>query len=145
MLTTSHHQYEMPVIATQVFNLAGEEGEDPFRIERERWAAEQAKAEAAEYERRMQRTLAECPGFIGADAPAGPGKVGRVVVEPAHIPAAMAWLKRRFIVAENIELSRDEGLVVDIAPRVRRVTQGQRPAKVRFGKPEQYSLKLDLE
>lgn len=126
------HQFEIPVCGT-VFNLASETGEDPLRVEMDRLRAARECEAALEYQKRMQRLLEECPGFVGADP-------GKVVVEPGRIAEAMVWLKRRFHVSESIELSTDTGLCVEIKPRVSKSTGKRSP--VRFGKPEQFQFSL---
>lgn len=135
---------DLPV-AGDVFNLAGELGVDPERIVRERGEIERANREAKAYQDRMQKTFAECPGFIGGDAPRGPGLVGRLVVEPARIVEAYAWLRRRFRVSENLELSQslDNGLCIDVIPRPPRKSGVWR--KQTFAKPVQYELPLQSE
>lgn len=135
-------QYDLPV-AGAVFNLAGERGEDPERVARERAAAERANREAKAYQDRMQKTFAACPGFIGGDAPAGPGLVGRLVVEPARVAEAYEWLRRRFRVSENLELSQtlDNGLCIDVIPRPPRKSGVWR--KTSFAKPTQFELQFD--
>ena len=133
-------QYELSG-ASEVFNLAPERAEDPFRVDRERWEANQRAEAAREFTAKMQRTLAECPGFMACDAPAGESSKGRVVIEPARVLEALPWLKRRFIVAENLELSDGDGLVVEVAPRVRG-RGGPRRVRVKFGKVEQFTLAL---
>lgn len=130
---------ELPVISVQAFNLAGEVGDDPERIERERRDAERRQQEARELEAKMQRTLAECPGFVGCDA----GSVqGRVIVEPGRVTEAMQWLKRRFHVSENLELSSDNGLAIDVQSRTRTCKSGGRSRRVSFVKVEQFELAL---
>lgn len=135
-------QFELPV-AGEVFNLSSEHGFDAWLHEHERFEQAKAEAEAKAYEAKMQRTLEQCPGFTTCDPPTGPGSHGKVVVEPGKTLEAFRWLKRRFHVNENLELSGDIGLVLEIAPRIRRVTAGGRKVKVRFGRPEQFSLPLD--
>jgi hypothetical protein len=124
----------------QVFNLISERGIDPERAIRERSEAEAAAAAAREFELKMQRTFAQCPGFIGGDAPSGEHGKGCVVVEPAMAREARDWLKRRFQINETLELS-DQGLCIEIAPRVRRVRGPNRPA-ITFAKPEQFTLPI---
>ena len=124
----------------QVFNLIGETGTDPARVIRERLEAAIAAATAREYELKMQRTFAQCPGFIGGDAPNGERSRGHVVVDPALAREARDWLKRRFYVNEILELS-DEGLRIEIIPRVRQA-RGRRRAAIAFDKPEQFKLAL---
>jgi hypothetical protein len=124
----------------QTFNLAGECGVDPERVIRERLEAESAAAAAREYQRKMQRTFAQCPGFIGADAPSSEQSKGCVIVEPAMAREARDWLKRRFHVNENLELS-DHGLCIEIVPRVRKA-RGARSVRVSFTRPEQFILAL---
>lgn len=137
-------QFGLPVV-DQVFNLASERGLDGDRLARERVEAERARKAAAEYEARMQRLFAECPGFIGADAPAGEGQKGNVVVEPAYAPEAMAWLKRRFHVNENLSLSTDTGLCIEVRTRVRKPpTPGAKRVAVTWAKPQQFELSLGV-
>lgn len=134
------HQHELPVEVSGIFNLAPEMGEDPIRVmmDRQRLAE---KAEAAlEYERAMQRKFQECPGFVGADVPAAPGLSGKVIIEPAKAFDAMTWLKRRFHVNENLELSGDRGICIEVIPRDRKISRQGRRARIRFGGPEQYEL-----
>lgn len=135
----SRHDLDLPVIAVQAFNLSGETGVDPERVERERREAEQRAQEARELEAKMQRTLADCPGFVGCDA----GSVqGRVVVEPGRVTEAVQWLKRRFHVSENLELSSDNGLAIDVQSRTRTCRSGGRRRKVSFVRVEQFELAL---
>jgi len=136
-------QFELPV-AGQVFNLVVESGEDPSRREREAWQEAERRRLAREYEAKMQRLLSDCPGFLGADAPPGPEAQGKVVVDPARVCEAWAWLRRRFHVCESLELGGQvEGLVLKIAPRAKKALSGSRsPRKVTFAKPVQYELAL---
>ena len=124
----------------QAFNLVSEYGEDPERIIRERQEAEAAAAAALEYESKMQRSFAQCPGFIGCDPPSGERSKGRVVVDPTYAFQAREWLKRRFNCNEAIELS-DHGLCIEVMPRVR-AKPGQPRRRVSFLKPEQFDLAL---
>lgn len=133
-------QNELPG-AEQVFNLAGEAGDDPSRVARERLEAKVRAEEYRKYAERMQRTLSECPGFIGADPPITPQGVGRVVVEPALALEARLWLKRRFICADALEVQAD-GLCMEVIPRVRHKSGGGRRVKVTFAKPVQFELSL---
>lgn len=134
------HQYEL-CVASDVFNLASEQGDDPVRVAMEAGRAAAAAEAAAEYERKHQRTLSECPGVVGFDAPRGPASSGKVMIEPGRITEAMIWLKRRFHVNESLELSTDTGLCVEIKPRVRQT--GKHPyVRVKFAKPEQFKLPL---
>lgn len=135
-------QCELPQ-AGEVFNLAGQAADDPWRIERERIAAEDRRREAEEYRRRAQLTLEQCPGFCGCDAPSGPGITGRVCISPARVAEARVWLKRRYHVSENIGLSQGDSLVFEIAPHNRRLSGGTRRTKVRFGPVEQFTLALE--
>lgn len=136
-------QHELPK-AEAVFNLAGQSAPDPWRIAREREEQARVAREAAAYQERMQRTLAECPGFIGADAPPCPEGRGKVIVEPAMAGDAAVWLKRRFHVSESLELDRHaDGITFQIAPRTRRRSPGRPRRKVSFAPPEQFTLALD--
>ncbi len=125
-----------------MFNLAGQAGVDPMRVLREKWEREERERARREFADKMQRTLSECPGFVGADAPASEEGTGRIVIEPGMIVEAMPWLRRRFHVSENLALSVDQGLAIDLMPRVRR--KGSAPRKrITFGKVEQFNLELD--
>ena len=132
-------QRELPVCAS-VFNLVIEQGDDPWRLERERW--EQAERELAgrEYAAKMQLTLQQCPGFVGCDPPASDTSKGRVVIEPGRVMEAVSWLKRRFHISENLDLSPDNGLCIDLAPRVRSCKGGGKRVRVSFEPPEQFKL-----
>ncbi len=134
-------QHEIPIVG-EAFNLAGEVGSDPFRLERERWQAAERQREASEYAARMQHTFEQCPGFQGGDAPTSEAGKGVVIVEPGQVVNALAWLKRRFRASENIELSPDGWIAIEVAPRVRRAAVGGRKLAVRFGKTEQFTLPL---
>ena len=124
------------------FNLFGERGIDPVAVLLERGRQAAAAEAAREFERKMQRLLSECPGFVGAEAPAGPASVGRVVVEPRLALEAIPWLKRRFHVNETLALSPDRGLCVEVKPRARGRSSGRR-GRVTFAKPEQFQLNFD--
>lgn len=127
--------------ARTAFNLIAERGEDPERVAREAREQEQRRKAAAEYERKMQLSLEKCPGFMGCDAPHGPESTGSVVIQPSEAESARAWLKRRFQISEDLNLS-DAGLVFKIASRRKAVTSGGKRIKVRFGKLEQFELPL---
>ncbi len=133
-------QYELESCRA-AFNLMVEEQADPVRLMHEELASNQARLQAEEFERKYQRQLSECPGFTTCDAPRGPDVVGRVVIEPGMIEQAIPWLKRRFHIAETLELSTDLGLCVEVKPRIKSVTNKSR-AKVSFKKPEQFILEL---
>lgn len=135
-----NQQNELPEVG-QVFNLHGECGLDPERVLRERLAAERAEAERQAYTARCQLTLEKCPGFIGCDAPRGPGLAGRIVVEPGHVEAAVAFLKRRFQVNERMDLEAGQGLCLELISR-RQASRGMRSVKVSFAKPVQFELAL---
>ncbi len=135
-------QFELPQ-AGSVFNLAGETAADPFRLERERWEAKERQSAASEYAARFQLQLGQCPGIIGSDAPTHDNGLGVVVVEPARIVEALAWLKRRFRASETIDVDTSlNGIAIEIAPRIRHHAGGGRRVKVRFGKPEQFTFEL---
>lgn len=131
-------------IVRNCFNLAGEQAEDPERVAREAAEARQRARGAAEYQKRMQKTFSQCPGFVGADAPAGPGMPGRVTFEPAKAVEAIAWLKRRFRVDERLDLSTDSGLCVEIITKRKPGLPGACNSRRvhQFGKPEQFELTL---
>lgn len=130
-------QPEMPVIGT-TFNLSPETGIDIDRVLEQQRAQLARECSAKEFHAKMQRLLALTPGFIGADAPHSETAAGRVVIEPAYALDAMKWLKRRFRVAENIELSPDNGLAMDIMPRCRR--GGVKRQKFTGSRVEQFQL-----
>lgn len=134
-------QFELPA-AEAVFNLAGESAPDPWRVERERLAQLERERQAAAYQRKMQRTLAECPGFYSCDAPTSEESKGRVCIYPGQVAEAAIWLKRRFHTSENLELSHGDLLVFEIAPRIRRVTPGQPRRKISFAPLQQFELGL---
>ena len=92
--------------------------------------------------------LEDCPGFIGADAPSGPGKLGRVVIDPARVHEAYQWLRRRFDVREELELCRelDGGLCVTIMARPpRKPGVTWRKSSGLIAKPVQFELPLGTE
>ena len=99
-------QHELPVIGP-VYNLSPECAPDMQRV-------------ARDWQKKISRTLADTPGFIGADVPRSPLSPGRVIVEPAMTIQAVRWLRRRFEVAENLEVDAGNGLAIDIRPRNRR-------------------------
>jgi|SRR5580704_11124252 hypothetical protein len=132
-------QHEMPVIGT-CFNLAPETGVDIDRVLEEQRKALAAECAGKEFHAKMQRTLAECPGFIGGDLPKAITSSGRVIIEPSKTLEAMKWLKRRFQVAENLEVSPDNGLAIDILPRNPRAV-GKRH-KFQGRRAEQYQLQF---
>lgn len=138
-------QPDLPVGGgSEVFNLAGEATADGERLAREAIAREAAAIQARLYQERMQRTFEGCPGFIGADAPSSEASEGRVTVEPARVTEAVAWLKRRFHVRDELGLAGVDGLCLHIKPRARGpVRPGQKRAKVTFAKTEQFTLNLD--
>lgn len=137
-------QFGLPVVDRE-FNLVTERALDGDRLARERVEAIRAEKAAAEYQKRMQLSLAQCPGFIGADAPRGEGFKGNVVVEAGEAPAAMLWLKRRFHVNENISLSTDTGICIEVITRKRKPAgPGARPVKVSWEKPKQFELTLGV-
>jgi hypothetical protein len=128
-------------IAASVFNLHCETCEDPERLAREAAERKQSAADASAYQKRMQRTFEQCPGFVGGDMPQGPGLKGRLMLEPGRVPEALAWLKRRCRVGESLDLSTDSALCVEIITRAKPSSAGTRIA-VRFGRPEQFQLDL---
>jgi hypothetical protein len=133
-------QHELPV-AGEAFNLAGERGVDIDRVLAEERARLAAECAAKEYAAKMQRSLAECPGLIGVDA-FGPSSPANVAIDPRQSVAAMIWLKRRFHVAETIELStQSESLHVEVMPRKHRSGRAT-ITRPRFGKIEQFTFTL---
>jgi hypothetical protein len=139
----SSPQFELPAAGLAgVFNLAGEAGVDIDRVIEEQRQEIARECERKEFEARMQRTLAECPGVVGFDTPQSVGGKGKVVVEPARVPEAMAWLKRRFVVCERLELSDGDGLVIEVAPRASRKLANGKRVRVSWGPIEQFTLSL---
>lgn len=142
------HQFELPHAGIGgVFNLAGERGDDPFRVERERWEQSERERERRAYADKMQLSLEKCPGFCGCDAPESAIGRGRVIVEPGRVVEAVAWLKRRFHVNENLDISPDNGLCIEIQPKTRNKTcaVGSRKLQVTFDRPKQFELRLNTE
>jgi hypothetical protein len=125
-----------------VFNLAFERGDDPDRLIKEQMDRAIARGAAREYELKMQRTFADCPGFIGGDLPESENAVGKVVIEPARVTEAVVWLKRRFHVNETMGLPDACGLTIEVKPR-RKAVRGQPRARVTFEKPKQYEFELN--
>lgn len=140
MNTKSIPQPDLPVCG-DVFNLAIQQGLDPDRVIAEQLDAQRRAGEAAQFAAKMQLTLEECPGFIGADPPACAEGSGKVLIEPGRLLEAMPWLRRRFHVNERLELSHDQGVCIEVKPRIRSRSDGVK-RKVTFGKPEQYLLSL---
>lgn len=137
-------QLEVPGVE-QAFNLAGETTADGSRLVQEALDRAIAKAAAEEYALRMQRTFAQCPGFIGGDAPDGEQKRGSVTVEPSKAAEARVWLKRRFRVNQDLKLSSADGLVFEVITRRKpRKSGGQTspPLKIAWAKPVQFELPL---
>jgi hypothetical protein len=132
-------QLELPGSA-EVFNLAGEVGEDPLRLVMERGRQATALEARRRYEHRMQRILAECPGFAGAEAPGSDSSEGKVSVQPAWALEARAWLHRRFYVCDDLELSSHSGLVFMIKPRPRKRSGRKLGPQRSFWKPEQFQF-----
>jgi hypothetical protein len=130
---------EPPFIVVATQNLIGERGIDPVPVMLERGRQAAAAEATREFKRKMQPLLSECPGFVGAQAPTGPASVGKVVVEPGLALEAIPWLKRRFHVNENLALSHDRGLCVEVKPRARGRSSGRR-GRVTFAKPEQFQF-----
>lgn len=140
-------QFELAGSET-VFNLAGEAANDPWRVERERRLQAEREREGREHAARVQLTLSQCPGFVGCDAPTSEDGAGRVVVEPGRVFEAVAWLKRRFHISENLDLSPDNGLCIDLKMRVRSKSgcaRRGRAVPVTFNRPEQFELRLRVE
>lgn len=133
-------QCELPM-AEAVFNLRCECGADPDRVVREQADAKRRQAEAEAFAQKCQKSFEQCPGFIGCDAPKGPGLIGRVVVEPGQVAEAMEYLRRRFRVNQNLELDAGRGLCLEVASRPRKV-RGARSVRVNFAKPVQFELSL---
>ena len=123
-----------------VFNLHVQHADDPLRVEMDRLRAARAREDARAYEVKMQTTLEECPGFQGVEGLTGPDAIGTLMIDPRQVAEAMPWLKRRFHVDENLELSHSFGLCVEIQARgPRKVGVRRKPV---FGKPVQYEFAL---
>ena len=133
-------QYELPK-SGDVFNLAGQVGIDPMRVIREQFDDATRRAAARDYELKMQRVFAGCPGFVGGDMPIGDDSTGHVIIEPSRALEARDWLKRRFHISPNLELS-DLGIALDVVPRSRKAPSPSRAGRCRFDKPIQYELAL---
>jgi len=130
-------QHEMPVVG-DAFNLAPEKGIDIDRQLRDERVQLARECSAREYAAKMQRQLAECPGFVGADIAPSEQSASRLMLDPRLVLDAVGWLKRRFRVSDALELhSTGNALCVEIAPR-RRGQTGKR--QVRFGKVEQFKF-----
>lgn len=136
-------QLELPR-SSDFFNLAPESGADPVRVTLDQLHAEARLQAARDYERKMQRTFEDCPGFQGGIAPSSAQAHGWLVVSADKIQEAMPWMRRRFIVNESVTVDKSGlGLRVEFAPIMRRPGMKQpRKAKVKFTPPEQYNLPL---
>jgi hypothetical protein len=134
--------YELGAEVGQVFNLASEIAVDPWRIERERQEQDKHDFEAWQYQKKMQRTFTEVPGYVGGDVPVNDGAIGKIIIEPGRITEAMQWLKRRFVVNENLELSTDLGLCVEVCSKAKRVAGKPNQRRVCFDRPIQFDLGL---
>ena len=87
------------------------------------------------------KLIQRCPGLVGVDLPIGQRSPGKVIVEPGRIEDAMKWLKRRFHVNKNLELSTDVGLCVEVIPKVRRKQSGNGlRVQVSFEKTKQFEF-----
>lgn len=135
------YQIDLPV-AGQAFNLSPETGLDVDRYLQEQRESLAAETAAKAFADKMLAKLRECPGFVAADAPLSLNDCGRIVVEPAQAIPARLWLKRRFEVAENVELSPDSGLAFDIRPRCRGTTTTTIRRKFTGRKAEQFTFAL---
>lgn len=119
-------QRELPVVGP-VYNMSPECAPDMERV-------------ARDWQKKISRTLVETPGFIGCDAPKSPLSPGRVVVEPGMTIKAVRWLRRRFEVAENLEVDAGQGLAIDIQPRSRK--PGVKRQKFTGCRGEQFEFSL---
>jgi hypothetical protein len=75
--------------------------------------------------------------------PGSPESEGKVVVEPGRAIDAREWLKRRFRVCDDLELSTAAGLVFRVIPRCRKSSGQRRARRVSFGPLEQFELALN--
>lgn len=132
-------QFDLPA-CREVFNLAGECAIDGERVIRERLETMRRQEEARKIVQKCQKTFEQCPGFIGGDAPEGRSATGRVVVEPRQATEARQYLKRRFVVNENLTISVDGGLCFEIALRGPRKKYQRRQQP--FEKLEQFEFNL---
>ena len=133
-------ELELGGIGSSTFNLASEATADGEHLLLEARQAEIDRRAAAEYQRQMQRTLAECPGFVGGELPAGPGCAGSILIEPECARSALDWLKRRVSVDDAAEIETTGELRVQIWTW-RKGVRGRR-VSVKFGKPEQFTLNI---
>lgn len=146
-MAKSPTQFELGPVG-QEFNLVTETGDDPLRVILDNLHRAAERAAAREYELRMQRLFSECPGFLAGDAPGSELGTGHVVVEPAKAVDAVAWLKRRFLVSDKMQVETAAGgLRIDLAPRPKRggangKRQVRRKIDCLFSPPEQFSLDL---
>lgn len=122
------------------FNLFSDHPDDHVDAIMEQARSLREREDQLRFKSKMQRLLSQCPGFVGCDPPASASCPGKVVVEPGLIREAMAWLKRRFHVNENLELSTELGLCIEVAPIIR--LQGRVQRRRAFNKPEQFELVL---
>lgn len=137
------NQFELRTVGEE-FNLVTETGEDPLRVMMDKLREAEERAAAREYELKMQRVFSDCPGFIGGDAPKSEISRGSVIVKPDCVTDAVRWLRKRFHVADTVEVDLAlEGVRVDIVPRVR-VRKGttRKAVKVDFGATVQFDLPL---
>jgi hypothetical protein len=97
------------------FNLMGERGVDGALVISATAEAMRREREARAWQEKMQRTLSECPGFVGCHPP-GEQSPGRVTVQPGAADEAVDFLKRRFHVGQ-VGWKRGLGLIVEVLPR----------------------------
>lgn len=116
--------------------------EDIWKEDRALWEAAERSRVQREYAAKLEAVFKQCPGFVGAHCARSESVTSKVVVEPARVFEARVWLKRRFLVAENIDVSTDTGLVFEVATRVRKSSALGKKVVVRFGKPQQFELAL---
>lgn len=129
-------------IATgSAFNLVIERTTDGERERNDAEARRKIEAEIKEYVGKMQRTFEHCPGFVGGDLPKADGCVGRVLIEPECVKAAMPWLKRRFIVGSEAGIETTGELSLLIQSRKKKVA-GQKRQRQSITPVEQFKLAI---
>lgn len=123
---------------SDAFNLAGERAVDAVAVMLERGRQAAAAEAAREFERKMQRLLSDCPGFVGC-CPPGQQSPGKVTVQPAVADEAVDFLKRRFHVGE-VGWEKGLGFTVEILPRRKGLAKAT--ARRRLAPVEQFQLRF---
>ena len=136
-MRTKAAQLELRACA-DAFNLAGQRGVDGARVIAEMAEAMRREREARAWQEKMQRKLAECPGFVGCRPP-GEQSPGRVTVQPGAADEAMNFLARRFHVGQ-VGWTKGLGLTIEVLPR--RKGMARAVARRRLAQVEQFPLPL---